>query len=47
MKEESLFINKILITINNSENYYNKESEFDNNIYINRIITGNEILKDI
>ena len=47
MKEESLFINKMPITINNSENCYNKKSKLDNSIYINRTIIGNKILKDI
>jgi hypothetical protein len=50
VEEESLFINeipiKILITINNSENRYNKESELNNNIYINKAIAGEKILKD-
>jgi hypothetical protein len=36
----------MLITINNSENYYNKESELNNGIYINRAIVGEKTLKD-
>ena len=47
MKEESLFINEMLITINNSENRYNEESKLDNSIYINRITIRDKILKDI
>ena len=47
MEEESLFINEMPITINNSENRYNEESKLDNSIYINRTIIGNKILKDI
>jgi hypothetical protein len=50
VEKGSLFVNKMLIkmliAINNSENYYNKEGELNNSIYINKAIIGNKTLKD-
>ena len=46
MEEESLFINDILIIINNNKTRHNEEGEFDNNIYINKVIIRNKILKN-
>jgi hypothetical protein len=44
--KESLFIDKILIATKDSKNHYNKESELDNSIYINRAAIGDKTLKD-
>jgi hypothetical protein len=47
VEKESLFVNEMPITTNNSKNHYNKKDKLDNSIYISRTVTGNEILKDI
>jgi hypothetical protein len=46
VEKGSLFVNNMPITTNNSENRYNKESELNNSIYVNKGAAGNKTLKN-